>query len=151
MKATTIPIWTEENMSSHNPQKNVKYIYIKKKTQILRQLITKLTFTQRCSLIYFASVHLFCDTSDLENIYSISYWIYHFFVREDFFNEQHKRIVMALNSSPLVECCLFVFFFIVVLIMYIFQNFVRRSFCSLSTRRQNLLERLPLPELPELL
>ena len=126
-------------------------IYILKKTQILRQLIRKLTFTQRCSLIYFASVHLYCDTNDLENIYSISYWIYHFFVREDFFNEQHKRIVMALNSSPLVECCLFVFFFIVVLIMYIFQNFVRRSFCSLSTRRQNLLERLPLPELPELL
>ena len=138
-------------MSSHNPQKNVKYIYIKKKTQILRQLITKLTFTQRCSLIYFASVHLFCDTSDLENIYSISYWIYHFFVREDFFNEQHKRIVMALNSSPLVECCLLVFFFIVVLIMYIFQNFVHRSFCSLSTWRQVLLGRLPLPELPELL
>ena len=126
-------------------------IYIKKKTQILRQLIRKLTFTQRCSLIYFASAHLYCDTNDLENIYSISYWIYYFFVREDFFNEQHKRIVMALNSSPLVECCLFVFSFIVVLIMYIFQNFVRRSFCSLSTRRQNLLERLPLPELPELL
>lgn len=43
---------------------------------------------------------------------------------------------MALHSSPLVECCLFVFFFIVVLIMYIFQNFVRRSFCSLSTWRR---------------
>ena len=86
-------------------------IYILKKTQILRQLITKLTFTQRCSLIYLASVHLYCDTNDLENIYSISYWIYDFFIREDFFNEQHKRIIMALHSSPLVECCLFVFFF----------------------------------------
>ena len=53
-------------------QNNVKYIY-EKKSQILRQLIAKLTFTQRCSLIYFASEHLYCDTNDLENIYSISY------------------------------------------------------------------------------
>lgn len=118
-------------------------IYILKKTQILRQLIRKSTFTQRCSLIYFASVHLYCDTNDLENIYSISYWIYHFFIREDFFNEQHKTIVMGLHSSPLVGWCLFVFFFIVVLIMYIFQHFVRRSFFSLSTWRQVLLGRLP--------
>ena len=118
-------------------------ILYQKNPQILRQLITKLSFTQRCSLIYFASVHLYCATNDLENIYSISYWIYHFSIREDFFNEQHKRIVMALHSSPLVGWCLFVFFFIVVLIMYIFQHFVRRSFCSLSTWRQVLLGRLP--------
>ena len=101
--------------------------------------------------LFWFSASLLHDTNDLENVYSISYWIYHFFVRADFFNEQHKRIVMALNSSPLVECCLFVFFFIVVLIMYIFQNFVHRSFCSLSTWRQVLLGRLPLPELPEFL
>ena len=37
-------------------------IYILKKTQILRQLITKLTFTQRCSLIYF---NLFCFSASL--------------------------------------------------------------------------------------
>lgn len=126
-------------------------IYILKKTQIVRQPITKLTFTQRCSLIHFASVHLYCDTNDLENIYSISCWIYHFFIREDFFNEQHKRIVMESHTSPLVRWCLFVSFFFVVLIMYIFQNFVCRSFCSLSTWRQVLLEKLPLLELPELL
>ena len=74
-----------------------------------------------------------------------------FLYKGRFFNEQHKRIIMALHSSPLVECCLFVFFFIVVLITYIFQNFVRGSFCSLSAWRQVLLGRLPLPELPELL
>ena len=129
-------------------------IYILKKTQILRQLITKLTFTQRCSLIYF---NLFCFSASLlwhkwpwkhllHFILNIS-----FLYKGRFFNEQHKRIVMALHSSPLVECCLFVFFFIVVFIIYIFQNFVRRSFCSPNTWRQVLLRRLPLPELPELL
>ena len=35
--------------------------------------------------------------------------------------------------------------------MYIFQNFIRRSFRSLSAWRQVLLGRLPLLELPELL
>ena len=128
---------------SLSPKECEIYILYRKNPQILRQLITKLSFTQRCSLIYFASVHLYCATNDLENIYSISYWIYHFSIMEDFFNEQHKRIVMALHSSPLVGWCLFVFFFIVVLIMYIFQHFVRRSFCSLSTWRQVLLGRLP--------
>ena len=85
-------------------------IYILKKTQILRQLIRKLTFTQRCSLIYFASVHLYCDTNDLENIYSISYWIYHFFIREDFLMSNIKESLWHCTPVPwLSVVCLFSF------------------------------------------
>ena len=58
---------------SLSPKECEIYILYQKNPQILRQLMTKLSFTQRCSLIYFASVHLYCATNDLENIYSISY------------------------------------------------------------------------------
>ena len=126
-------------------------ILYQKNPQILRQLITKLSFTQRCSLIYFASVHLYCATNDLENIYSISYWIYHFSIREDFFNEQHKRIVMALHSSPLVGWCLFVFFFIVVLIMYIFQHFCSQVLLLSKHLETGFVGEVTFPELPKLL